>query len=68
MLNKNKVAKYMAGQHDLTLNEITYDLGLTETEDIQTLSAILGELEEEGLIIKSFCRQHKIEEYDSLEK
>lgn len=67
VITKEQLKEYLEGKWDVTFDQITEDLKLTENE-FPKIKEYLEQLEKEGWIRKSFCQQHNTDEYDPAEE
>lgn len=60
---KAQLKSYLKGRWDVQISSIVSGLKI-EREDLDALKTFLSELEQEGLVTKSFCTTHQCDEYD----
>lgn len=65
-ITKEQLKEFLKGEWDVTFDQITKDFRIAE-DNFPKVKMFLGELEKEGWIRKSFCQEHKTEEFDPSE-
>jgi len=63
MITKKELKGFLEGKWDVTFEQIVKELKVDKRE-FNIIKKKLEELEEDGWIRKSFCGDHKIDEYD----
>jgi len=67
-ITKEQLKDFTCGRHDMTFDGIAKELNIKSEQGKGRLNAILNELVEENWIMKTWCGDHEVDEYDPSEE